>query len=386
MRVRLLKILDATVGFFLCWMGGLLLHLLHRNPAPGRPLPAVIRTILVIRPGGMGDMILLQPALRSLRQHYPEAVIDVVCESRNRDIPPLAGAGVRLLLYDVNPVRTFARLLRGGYDIAIDTEQFHHFSAVMAMFSRAPVRIGFKINPGRNQIYTHLVNYDLEGYEAGEFMRLLHPLGIREEAAVQGCLAAPAEPLAEDLARVERWLLIHAATTSRYKGWDAAKWAEVARRIAEGAHAFSGSGKEAGRARLIVGLVGGANDVGIAEAIAAQSGLGDGVRVLAGRLAFRQTAALIGRAELFVGLDSGLAHLAVASGTPTVVLFGPSDHKKWGVESDHNVVVRKALACSPCFIFGYHKFCHSIACMAEISAGDVLAAVGKLDRQGQAAC
>ena len=366
MRVRLLKILDATMGFSLCWTGGLLLHLFRRNTAGKISLPVDVRRILVVRPGGMGDMVLLQPMLKSVRQHYPAAVLEVVCEKRNRDIAVLAGDDVRLLLYDANPFRTFARLLRERYDLTIDAEQFHYFSAVMALASRAPVRIGFKINPGRNQIYTHLVNYDLEGYEAGEFMRLLRPLGIHDEAVVPGCLAAPTEPLPADVAGAERMVLIHAGTPSRYKRWPAEKWAEVARGIVELRFEISD---------FRIGIVGGGEDAGVAREIAVQSGLGERVKVLAGRLTLRQTAAVVGKAELFIGGDSGLAHLAVALGTPTVVLFGPSDHKKWGVESGRNVVVRKALACSPCFIFGYHKFCHSIACMAAITVEDVMAAV-----------
>ncbi len=355
------------MGFFLCWTGGILLHLLRRNSAGRIPAPGDVRRILVIRPGGMGDMILLQPLLKSLRKHYPASDIDVVCEKRNRDIPVLAGDGVRLLLYDAHPLLTFARLLREPYGITIDTEQFHFFSAVMALLSRAPMRIGFKINPGRNQIYTHLVNYDLEGYEAGEFMRLLRPLGIQDEAVVPGCLTAPMEPLPADMAGVARMILIHAGTTNRYKRWDAGKWAEVARRISDLKSQISDG--------VTIGIIGGREDAAVARDIAAQSALGARVMVMAGRLTLRQTAALIGRAELFIGGDSGLAHLAVALGTPTVVLFGPSDHKKWGVETFRNVVVRKALACSPCFIFGYHKFCHSIACMSEITVDDVMAAV-----------
>lgn len=358
MRVRLIKILDATAGFFLCWMGGLLLHLFGRNPAGGLPVSPVFKRILVIRPGGMGDMILLQPLLKSLRKHYPDAILDVVCEKRNRDIPALAGDDAGLLLYDSKPIRTLVQLLRTPYDLAIDTEQFHHFSAVIALLSRAPVRIGFKINPGRNTLYTHLVNYDLEGYEAGEFMRLLAPLGINDEAVVKGCLKLSGQTAGRTGA-----VVIHVGGSTRYKHWETGKYVDLVKRL----------GDMDGGATMI--LVGGAGDARLAEEIARRAGLGDQVKVRAGSLAIPQTADLIGKASLFIGGDSGLAHLAVALGTPTVVLFGPSDHKKWGASGEGNVVVRNALPCSPCFIFGYHKFCHSIACMSGITVDQVMTAV-----------
>jgi len=355
MNVRLIKILDATVGGLLCWVGGHWLHWVRRAAATES---ASIRRILVVRPGGMGDMILLLPMLKHLRQRYPDAEIDLVCEQRNREIPGLAGESAKLLLYDAHPLRTMLRLLRRQYDLAVDTEQFHNFSAVMTWFSGAPVRIGFKINPGRNPLYTHLVNYDLAGYEADEFIRLLAPLGTTGKAVVEGCLKAP-------VTEGERLILIHVGASTRYKHWAPEKFAELAKRLTSlpGTRSFS------------VGLVGNRKDKALAETIAGISGLGERVKVLAGEMTLSQTAGLIGRAELFIGGDSGLAHLAVALAVPTVVLFGPSDPMKWGARGSRHAVVRKDLACSPCFIFGYHKLCHSIACMGGITVDDVLAAI-----------
>ena len=361
MRVLLLKILDATVGFFLCWATGYCLHLFRWQASAAAIRLEDVRRILVIRPGGLGDMLLLQPMLKSLRQHYPAAEIDLVCEKRNQEILALAGISVRVLLYDVAPFRFLSQLRRVRYDIAIDTEQFHYFSAVMAVMSRAPVRIGFKINPGRNTLYTHLVNYDLEGYEAGEFMRLLNPLGIHGKAVVQGCLTVPGSGLS-----VNSSIVVHVGASTRYKDWKSENFVELIKRLTSAA--LSGE----------VLLVGGNNESPVAERIAREAGLGDRVKILAGRMTIQQTAEVIRNAALFIGGDSGLAHLAVALGTPTVVMFGPSDHKKWGVESSRNVVVRKDLACAPCFIFGYHKFCHSIDCMTGITVDDVMTGVSNV--------
>jgi ADP-heptose:LPS heptosyltransferase len=46
---------------------------------------------------------------------------------------------------------------------------------------------------------------------------------------------------------------------------------------------------------------------------------------LAGKVSVPEAAACLSRAALFVGNDSGLMHLAAASGTPTLGLFGPTD-------------------------------------------------------------
>lgn len=52
------------------------------------------------------------------------------------------------------------------------------------------------------------------------------------------------------------------------------------------------------------------------------------------------TAAVFQRCTLFVGNDSGLMHLAAASGTPTLGLFGPTDDRLYGPRGAHCEVVR----------------------------------------------
>ena len=367
MKVAVLKFLDATLGFLLCWTVGWLRYLLEEDSAvPEAPVRAEIRRILVIRPGGMGDMVLLLPLLKSLRQRFPKAVIHLVCEKRNRDILRLGGFQDEAMLYDAQPVGLFRRLWEAPYDVAIDTEQFHYFSALMALLSRAPVRIGFKINPGRNLLYTHLVNYDLGGYEADQFMKLLAPLGLMEHAEVEGCLTVdPAAMPVEVLRKLERWgglgrlVAVHVGGTSRYKHWAPEKVAELITQLAQDPS-------------LSFALLGGRGERCLADQILAGVRLEGRIISLTGRLTVAQSAAVIRRAVLYMGGDSGLAHVAVALGTPTVIWFGPSDSLKWGVRGPRRAVVRRPMACSPCCIFGYHKLCRPITCLRELDVTDVL--------------
>jgi len=373
MSVRLLKFLDATVGLLLCWAGGRLLYLLHREAATSQFRQEDVRRILVIRPGGLGDMVLLQPMLKTLHEKYPQAGIDLICERRNEEILKLSSFPVRVFTYDSHPFGLLRRLWSGGYDVAIDSEQFHYFSAVMALLSRAPIRIGYKINPGRNLIYTHLITYDLEGYEADEFMKLIGPFGLANRAAVSGCLALPEVSFPEDVGKL--WgklqegttplILVHVGASNRYKTWALSKFVGLVRGLGETPPG-------------LIGLVGGREDAALARQVKDQCGFQDRVILLAGRLTISQNAKLFSKAALFVGGDSGLAHLAAAYDVPSVVIFGPSDARKWCRESDRTARVRQGMACSPCFIFGYHKYCRTIACMEQVGVEQVLAACGKV--------
>ncbi len=373
----LLKSLDATFGRWACRLLGWRDYLHAHRQAPVKPpatLTAAGRRVLVIRPGGLGDMILLLPALRALSRTFPDARIDILCEGRNAVIPALAGFQGDILRYDGNPYRLWRRLRRNRYDTVIDTEQFHHFSAVAARLTGAPHRIGFKINPARNLLYTHLVNYALDAPEAVQFMRLLEPFGLREPtAAVDGLLAASAEAIAlppqvSGIVRSgDRWnaVAVYPAASTAYKQWPRTRFHELIVALT-------------GELGLDVILVGGSEALPVCrELTAGLDGRPDSTpRVIttAGLTSLPQTAAILRRVRLFVGADCGLTHLAVAVGTPTVTLFGPSDPLKWGHPTSPHQILHQGLSCSPCFIFGYHRLCRTRACMAEISTETVLAA------------
>jgi lipopolysaccharide export system permease protein len=78
-------------------------------------------------------------------------------------------------------------------------------------------------------------------------------------------------------------------------------------------------------------MLGGGEDRAIADEIVASLDA-DGVRAvdLAGKLDLPACAALLERTTLFVGNDSGLMHIAAASGAPTLGLFGPSNERVYG--------------------------------------------------------
>ena len=67
-----------------------------------------------------------------------------------------------------------------------------------------------------------------------------------------------------------------------------------------------------------------------------------------GAFTIRETAALLKRSALFVGNDSGIMHLAAASGIPLVALFGPQAPVKFGPWSTKATVMYKNFKCSPC--------------------------------------
>ena len=364
-KTTILKQLDATFGAVACGLTSLFVSQNHSHASRrSEPLAAVNR-ILVIRPGGLGDMILAIPVLRAIARTYPNAEIDLAGESRNVVVVPDDTVSGQRYCFDVHPFQFLRALRTRRYDVVVDLEQFHHFSAIFSWFTRAHTRVGFRINPRRNNLYTHLVDYDLDGFEGQEFMRTLEPLGVNESAyRLEGTLLVPGSSGEEGGVPT---VAICTASSTRHKRWERERMVQLIQKIVQD------------RGHRVV-LVGNEQEREEADWVIQEVGLQEQGHVtnVVGQGGLDQVARTLAAADCFIGCDSGLAHMSVAVGTATVVLFGPSDERKWGHQGPRHQIVRESLSCSPCAMFGYYKRCQSIACMKAISVEDVLRAMDRV--------
>jgi ADP-heptose:LPS heptosyltransferase len=96
--------------------------------------------------------------------------------------------------------------------------------------------------------------------------------------------------------------------------------------------------------------------------------------IVAKNLSLKQLAALIEKLDLFITNDTGPMHIAVATQTPLIALFGPGDIHSFSpyCSSNKSVIIRKEVNCRrPC-----RKFkCRSRKCMELITVEDVMKAV-----------
>lgn len=112
---------------------------------------------------------------------------------------------------------------------------------------------------------------------------------------------------------------MHPGCAFTARRWPAERYAAVARRLT-------------GRGQRVV-VTGSAAERSLAAQVAAAAHLPDDA-VLAGRTTLSQLAALVAEAALVICGDTGIAHLATAYGTPSVVLFGPVSPRQWGPPPD----------------------------------------------------
>ncbi len=348
-RVRLLKGIDAVVGRAVACVAS-------RMPI-STSQPGSIVSILLIRPGGIGDAVLLVPTIIALKQKFPQASITVLAEQRNAAAFALCPEVDRVLHYDM-PTELLSAI-RGRYGLVIDTEQWHRLSAVVARLCRPKLLIGFATNE-RRRLFSHGVSYSHDDYEANSFLHLLEPLGItggKVEAPFLTVPAAAEASLERLLAPLEgkSFVVIFPGASIPERRWGAGRYGRVA-------EALNHEGYP-------VVVVGGNGDREQGDLIVAA---GRGLN-LAGRTSLAETAAVLARSSLLVSGDSGVLHLAVGLGGRTVSLFGPGRALKWAPRGEGHVVINRNLACSPCTTFGTTPPCpHGARCMGEITVEQVL--------------
>ena len=352
-QITLLKLLDKIIGYPL---SSLLPQIwkYHKNT------PEKFESILIIRPGGIGDAVLLLPALNALKATFPDSQIDVLCEKRNADVFSLSKETNRIYLYD--KVSSLFQCLSSKYDVVIDTEQWHRLSAVVAYLTRAPIRIGFRTNE-RIKLFTHHIPYSHDDYEVYSFFHLIEPLiNITHhfnvyEPFIDISHSMYPHPLS-GLKKEDKLIAIFPGTSIKQKRWGGDKFGKVARSLYAIGHTIVifGSSADRDNAERIKKYVANCID-------------------LTGKTNLRDVAAVLKMSKVLITTDTGLMHLAYAVGTPTVSLFGPSIEKKWAPKGNGHIVINKHLGCSPCTRFGYTPRCkRNVECLSLISVDEVIRA------------
>jgi len=357
-KIEGLKRIDGILGGIACSVSRFLVSP-REGSADSSP------NILVIRPGGIGDAVLLYPALAALRQEFPGSVIHVLAEKRNAgiltDCPYIDG----VLLYDSSPLGTLSGVIKEGYDIVIDTEQWHRMTAALAYLTRARVRAGFATNERARQ-FTHPVTHNRGDYEAVSFLNLVSAVTGKEYAFDEDKpfltidrdkYGKAAAALGEFRAGKRAVVGIFTGATVKERQWGTRKFAGLARSLAEDG--------------LGIVLLGGPGDVESSAEV--KRGLDyESVLDLTGKTSLMETAAVISMLDALVSGDTGLMHIAYGAGTPTVSLFGAGIEEKWAPRGSRSVVINKRLSCSPCTEFGYTPPCpYGVRCLREISVDEV---------------
>jgi lipopolysaccharide heptosyltransferase II len=292
--------------------------------------------ILALRLRQIGDVVFTTPAIRGLRERFPDAHLSYVVEPAaapvvaanphlNEVIVTAGRGGAAGMRDDLALVR---RLRAHPYDMVID---FHGGprSSLIAWLSGAPVRVGYAIR-GRAWMYTLRVprpRHIRPRHAVLNQWDLLAALGIAPPEPAAAAVEMPVDAaagvrVAQRLAAAgvapgDRVIVVHVSAGNPFRRWGLERFAELVSMLAR-----------VDASRRVVVTAGPSEHNAAATVIgAARSRLtGDaGRRVLeCGEFSLAEFRALVDQAALYIGGDSGPLHVASTSHVPIVGLYGPT--------------------------------------------------------------
>ncbi|RJQ66790.1 MAG: lipopolysaccharide heptosyltransferase II [Desulfobacteraceae bacterium] len=331
------------------------------------------RTILIRSTNWIGDAIMTTPAVRTIRENFPQATISMLAWPWVADVFAASPHIDEILLYNKNGehaglpgMARLTRMLRERrFECAILLQ--NAFEAALIAFGAAiPVRAGYTTD-GRGLLLTHGVRLRAaikNKHQVYYYQQLLQGLGLRP-GANELFLRLPEESRcwAQQQVRPASGPLIGLNPGGTYgpaKRWPAEKFARLAGRL----HTMFGA---------TLAVLGTSADGATAQVI--KSAAPKGVLDFTGRTSLTQAMALISRCDAFVTNDSGLMHVGAALDIPLVAIFGSTNPKTTGPFSRKACVVRKEIPCSPCL----QSHCPTdFRCMEEIGVDEVMRVVERI--------
>lgn len=390
--------IDRWIGTAIC----ALLALAKKGLNSRKPLASQdVEKILLLKMWGMGSIVLASPLFEQIRAKYPGARIDFVTLSENAAIlelyPVIAktftidlGRGIPYFL--LATVRTIRAIRRERYDLILDLEFFTRFSAIFSLFARPRRSHGFSAKgKWRGRLHDVEVPFNAYNHVSLNFLDLLQgdPMAPVDSALVGRASALPAiaaseecwescqRILREDAAfRPDEPIVVvnpNAGDMALERRWPPEQVAELLEHLC------------AQRAANVV-VTGSKSEREYVESVVNASGTAQRVVNLAGRISIAELVALFEHAAVCVTNDSGPLHIASASGTSTVALFGPETPTLYGPlrsrEEQRHAVHYLKLACSPCMFVHDNKVLScwfaQAKCMTGITPSAVLASIDEL--------
>jgi ADP-heptose:LPS heptosyltransferase len=326
------------------------------------------KSILLIKPGAIGDLLQLTPLIRTLKTAFP-----------NSEITLLLGSSATAALFRYNPhiretlifdktgkdplhtplLKLWHCLRERKFDLVVN---FQRSNLKTWFLATAAFPCGILVYHKAKDPAIHVVD---------NYLETLAPLGIAfADRKLEISFGKDDEQFADGFFSSENFdnkpvIALNPGASHPVNRWSTNRFAVLADMLAE-------------KLSAKVILVGGPQDSALAHEIISKTE--SKPLDLTDRTSLLQTAALLKKCALLVSGDTGPLHLATAVGTRVVALFGAADPARTGpVGAGHRVIQAKDAACVPC----RSRTCNNsvyLDCMEKISAQEVFQAIAEMLR------
>ena len=330
----------------------------------------------------LGDVLLTSPLIHSLKLAYPEAQVDVLVYANtaamlegNSDIHQIITTVNRPKFADYR--RLLPQLFR-RYDLAMVTQSGDRpfLYGLLAASTRVAV-VPQKNTTGwwKRYFVQHWLEFDDNTHTVLQHLKLLDALNIKKHFILIPPKCNDTEQLVKQYPFINSnkdYVVLHPHPQWTYKQWTSEAWIELGHYLHE--------------LGLTLVLSCGPAQQELDYVAAIQRQLPEGTINLAGFVSLAQLATIISKAKLYIGPDTGITHLAAATGIPVLALFGPTNPVKWapfpvnyqselnpfnkiGDQHVNNVyLIQGEGVCVPCDLEGCdrHRLSHS-DCLSQLS-------------------
>jgi predicted lipopolysaccharide heptosyltransferase III len=331
-----------------------------------------VRKVLLVRLRSIGDTVLATPSAAALKRFLPNVEVDILVEDWVAPVldshPHIDNVIVLERGGLVARTRVARELRSAGYDVVYNL----HGGTTATFLTRATGarhRVGYKTYQYA-QLHNHQAPSPLllwgqqKTHSVEQQLALLGWTGVpvTDRPRTQlGVSPEAAQAIDERLTAAglndRKFALIHPAAAFATKQWATENFARVVEFLAERGYASV--------------AIAAPHENAILENLTSEASVG----IVTFELSLPEVTALASRSQLFVGNDSGIAHIAAAVGTPSVVIFGSSNIAHWRPWNRASAeVVFEEMPCQPCHGYFCEKFSQP-ECILRVPVARVTAAI-----------
>ncbi len=309
--------------------------------------------ILLIMFRRIGDILLTTPVPAELKRLMPEARIYFLVEKAFYDVISLNPFIDQIFLLEKNfssQIELLKRIREEKFTFVFDF-QSNPRSALLTLLSGAKYTFGYHFNFRiRNKFYRYTLKRDAKPvYAVEDKFKLIRIAGFKPENYKSYFYFSESDKLyveriLEKMGIIEKRFAIFSTTSRRPANrWLPDYFAEIAIELNR-------------RTGIIPLFIYGPSEKEYVRDIYKKCSRN---AELLPEMTLKQAGALLRLAEFVLGLDNGLKHLAVAVGTPTFTIFGPSQPEYWTPPDGRHVWLRADIDCIQC----YRRECDDMKCM-----------------------
>jgi len=382
MGMQLIKYIDRYLGIPCVFSVGILDKIISPIKIL-RKQPKTIKKILFIKFWGFGNLIMAMPAVRAIKEKFPEAKIDFLTLKQNKGILDNLDFIDNVMYFEIENLTKFPldflklahHFRKQNIDMVIDLEQFSRASAIFTYLTGAPVRVGYRTwKQSKHHIYTKTIRYNNHQHTVLTFYNIAEALGAKKKKPSLIRITYSKEDSdtvgkflkKNNISKKDKIIGMHIGSgeNADVRRWPRECFAKLADMLTEKFHAkvvFTGSPNEADDINKTISLMN----------YKAYS--------TAGVFSLKQLASFVEHCRMFVSNDTGPLHLAAAMKVKCVAFFGPNTPLLYGPYSNNNIIFYKKLKCSPCVTNFNAKTtdCKNPICITGITVDEVFDAMSK---------